>query len=104
MAKYVMVVESQPVEGRDAEYNAWYDSEHFQDVLDLPGVQSGRRFDLAMGLMGEPGLPYLAIYEIETDDIGLVAAELGKRSADGTMRQSETLDRPSTVLRFYRQH
>jgi hypothetical protein len=103
MAKYLMVVQSKAAEGRDAEYNEWYDTAHLADICALPGVRSGRRFDYASSLMGEPGLPYLAIYEIETDDINAVAAELGKRSMDGTIRQSDSLDAPASVLWFYKE-
>jgi hypothetical protein len=103
MAKYVMVVQSKAVEGRDADYNEWYDTVHLADILDLPGVQSGRRFDLASSMIGPPGQPYLALYEIETDDIDGVAAEMGKRAMDGTIRQSDSLDAPASILWFYKQ-
>lgn len=103
MAKYVMVVQSQAQEGRDDDYNEWYDTVHLADILALPGVKSGRRFDFAAGMVGEPGRPYLAIYEVETDDVSAVMAEMGKRSMDGTMRQSDSLDAPASVLWFYKE-
>jgi len=37
MAKYLLLVTSNPVEGRDAEYNRWYTEEHLRDVLKLDG-------------------------------------------------------------------
>ena len=103
MAKYIMVVQSKAKEGRDAEYNEWYDTMHLDDILALPGMTSGRRFDFAAGLAGEPGRPYLTIYEIQTDDIGAVMAELGKRSMDGTIRPTDSLDGPESVLWFYKE-
>jgi hypothetical protein len=103
MAKYVMVVQSKAVEGQDAGYNEWYDTIHMEDILDLPGVNSGRRFDFDSTMMGAPGQPYLAIYEIETDDINTVTAEMGKRAMDGKMRQTDTLDAPASVLWFYKE-
>jgi hypothetical protein len=104
MAKYVMVVQSQAQPGRDDEYNAWYDQVHFHDILALPGVTSGRRFEHAMTAMGRPGAPYLAIYEVETDDPAQVLAELGKRSADGTMQMTDSIDAPASVMWFYKEH
>lgn len=101
MAKYVMVVESKAKPGRDDEYNAWYDTTHIAEICAIPGVVSCRRFDLAMSMMGGDGQPYLAIYEIETDDFQSLVAEFGKRA--GEMSPSDALDAPASVLRFYKQ-
>jgi len=103
MGKYVMVVQSNALEGQDGAYNDWYDGIHFQDICDIPGVKSGRRFEATPIAMGPPGQPYLSIFEIETDDPSAVMAELGQRAADGRMRQSEALDPNSLSLWFYQQ-
>lgn len=103
MAKYVMVVQSNAVQGRDDDYNNWYDTIHFQDICDIPGVKSGRRFDATPVMMGPTGQPYLSIFEIEADDPADIMAELGKRSADGTMRQTDALDQTSFAVWFYKQ-
>lgn len=103
MGKYVMVVQSNAIEGRDDDYNNWYDSIHYQDICDIPGVKSGRRFEATPIAMGPPGQPYLSIFEIETDNPAAVMAELGQRSADGRMRQSDALDHTSLALWFYEQ-
>ena len=102
MAKYVMVVQSRAKAGRDDEYNHWYDSTHFGDICALPGVKSGRRFDAVSAPIGTPGLPYLAIYEIETDDPNKVLAEMGRRRAAGGMETSDALDADSAVLWIYK--
>jgi hypothetical protein len=49
---------------REAEYNDWYDNVHLPEVVACPGFVSGRRFGPA-----EPGLPYIAIYEIESESV-----------------------------------
>ncbi|WP_082010570.1 DUF4286 family protein [Novosphingobium malaysiense] len=103
MASFVMVVQSKARDGRDEEYNAWYDSEHLADVLALPGVKSGRRFDFERTMMGEPGLPYLAIFEIEAVDADTVITAMGQRSADGSMSTTDAVDGPASVLWFYRE-
>ena len=104
MGNYVMVVQSRAKEGRDAEFNHWYDTTHFPDICAIPGVKSGRRFEATAIQWGQPGLPYLAIYEIETDDPALVMAEMGKRSASGTIKQSDALDAQAVALWIYKLH
>jgi len=86
MAKYSMVVQSKAIDGKDAEYNTWYDNQHFGDICAIPGITGGRRLEQVMTVAGEPGLKYLAIYDVETDDIGGVMAEMGRRGAEGLMR------------------
>lgn len=102
MGKYLMVVQSQPKQGRDDEYNAWYDGTHYGDICAIPGVKSGRRFERAMAPIGPQGLSYLATFEIEADDPASIMAEMGKRSADGTMKTGDALDAGATVLWFYK--
>lgn len=101
MAKYLMVVQSAAIEGRDAEYNAWYDAEHRHEILAIPGVTSCRRFEATPIAMGQPGAKYLALYEIETDDPGKVMAEMAARSADGRITSSPLIDRPQSSLWIY---
>ncbi len=103
MGKYVMVAQSQSKQGRDDEYNEWYDGTHFPDMCSIPGVKSGRRFELAMVPRGQPGLQYLAIFEVEVDDPASVMAEIGKRLTDGAMKVSDALDADPTVIWFYKQ-
>ena len=104
MAKYVMVVPSSAKPGRDDDYNTWYDGRHIHDICAVPGVISGRRFD------ADPASPnpvpgrYLAIYEIETDDITSVLVGMGERGASGEMPLSDALDVESAQIWFYKAH
>ena len=104
MAKYVMVVPSAAKDGRDDDYNTWYDSEHIHDICALPGVISGRRFDAVQAVSPNPvPADYLAIYEIETDDIGAVIGELGRRATSGEMKTSDALDFDKAQVWIYQQ-
>ena len=63
------------------------------DVLSTtPGVTSARRLKATPIALGAPGAPYIALYEIETDDLGAFMAEMGKRSADGSITRVERQD------------
>ena len=101
MGKYTMVVQSQPKAGRDEEYNAWYDTTHFREICELPGVKGGRRLRSTPVALGGPGLPYLAIFEIEADDPAQIMKEMGVRSQDGTWQRCDALDAAATVLWIY---
>lgn len=104
MGKYVMVAQSAATPGQAEAFNRWYDDYHFPEICALPGVTGGRRFDAALMPMGAPGQPFLAIYEIECDDIGLFMDDLGRRMATGEMTPTpETLDPDSAVIWFYEQ-
>lgn len=102
MAKYVMLAQSEPVEGREDEFNEWQENAHIKDVLALPGVTSAQRLEATPIMMGGNGRKYMTIYEIETDDPGAFMAEMGKKSHDGTFTRSDSLDPASAVLWVYR--
>jgi hypothetical protein len=92
MAKAVLIVHSRPVEAsREDEFNKWYDEVHIPDVTSVSGVVSGRRFKKAGGA-DDGGYPYLAIYELDTDDVEATMKELMDRTANGSFVMSETFE------------
>jgi hypothetical protein len=107
MPKGVLVVFSTPNgSAKEAEYNDWYDNTHIPEVTDVPGVVSARRFALS-DTQVVPGasvdrLPYLAIYELDTDDLEWLAKELPARAADGRFNMSDAIqmDPPPTSVLF----
>lgn len=101
MAKYVMIAQSAALPGREDEYDAWYDAVHMKDICALPGVTGGRRFAATPFAMPEPGAPRIAIYDVETDDMAEFMAEMGRRSADGTIARSDAMDRTQSKLWIY---
>jgi hypothetical protein len=95
MAKYTFVVMSNPTTpGQEAEYNDWYNKIHIPDVLNVPGFVAAQRFKLAETQFadGKPAHRYLALYEIETDDIASSFKELQKRVGTDDMFMSPAID------------
>lgn len=94
MAKHMLVVLSNCVEGRDDEFNDWYTNQHLADVLKVEGFVAAQRFRLSDAqLEGEkPAYRYFAIYELESDDLERVAKALLAASFTEAMPVSETLD------------
>ena len=102
MGKYVFVVYTRPTEGRDAEYNEWYDSVHIPDVERLDGVLSARRFRLADTNRPQTGHPpYLALYELDLDDISEFPQAIKRAVAEGRMPITDALDQSGTVTAYY---
>ncbi len=85
MARFSLVVYSNPVKGREQEYNDWYSNQHLSDLLAIPGVISARRFKLSDTQIKEAPqtYQYLAIYDIEADDVTSFIKELMARTANG---------------------
>jgi hypothetical protein len=93
VSRHVYVVLTNPVEGRENEFNDWYDNQHLDDVLQLPGFVSAQRFRLS-----ETDPPqsaphrYLAIYEVETDDIDAVNMALVAAAGRPALPLSDAMD------------
>ena len=94
MTKYSYVVLTNPVEGREAEYNRWYDGRHLTDVLAVPGFIGAQRYRAApeMVASGATKWRYLAIYDIETDDLQATLAAMAGAAGTEAMPISEALD------------
>ena len=68
MEKWLAIVETNCKDKtRDSEFNNWYDTIHIPDVLSSPGFKGAARY-VIKDQVKDKG-KYLAIYEIETDDI-----------------------------------
>jgi hypothetical protein len=82
-----------PTADADAEYNRWYNDVHLPDVLRIPGIVRARRYRLADQQHIETDLPwkYLAIYELEHDDLASIAGELADRRGTARMPISAAL-------------
>ena len=55
MQKHIFIVYTNAVEGRDDEYNAWYDDQHLNDVLKIPGVVAALMLSAFWGVTGHVG-------------------------------------------------
>lgn len=87
MAKHMVVVLSEPVEGREAEFDHWYENTHIREVLDSTGWESGQRFVLTAEKGQKCPLQHLALYEVEAESGEDVVAKL-----DATRDQREQSD------------
>lgn len=100
MPKAIMVVQSSPVApSREAEYNEWYRDTHLPQICATPGFVGARRYKRRDG---DGGPQYLAIYEIEADDIDEARRALSVRTAAGEVEKSDVLATdPPPVVALY---
>jgi hypothetical protein len=80
MARQLLFVFSNPVEGREDEYNDWYTNHHLREILAIEGFHSAQRFELADARMTRdtPDAPwrYVAVYEVEENALERADAAL----------------------------
>lgn len=99
MSRYLFLAFTNPVTGRENEYNTWYDTHHVRDVVDVPGFICGQRYRLAAAQFplsqGEPAHRYLALYEIESDDLAATYQLVLERLGSAQMIGCEAFDMTS---------
>lgn len=65
--KSLFIALTNPVEGKDAEYNDWYTNTHLDEVVAVKGFISARRYKLAQAqYIKDQPFQYVAIYEVES--------------------------------------
>jgi len=102
MRKYKLVIFSKPIKGREQEYNDWYQNVHLHDVVAIEAFKSAQRLGLYQVLsVGTEHLPYMAIYEVETDNIDQAIDELKSRAQKGQMKISDSMSAQHTIGAVY---
>lgn len=88
MTRYRMVSLTNVLDGREKEFNDWYEQIHLGDLLALDGMKSGQRYRL----IDDPDWAYLADYEVETDDIRGLLNRMDQRARSGEIYFSPAFD------------
>ncbi len=84
MPRYNLIALTNCEAGREDEFNDWYTNVHLADVLKLPGVVAAQRFELneVQHRQGQMPWGFMAVYEIDIDDVSETLSEL--RAVSGT--------------------
>ena len=102
MKNYTYVVRSNPVPGRDADYNRWYTEQHLADVVSLPGFVSAQRFRIVDPQAdGAPEQNYMALYTMRTDDPAKLLDALREQVKSGRMNMSDAFSQEDCVTILY---
>jgi hypothetical protein len=94
--EYTLIVHTSPADGREDEYNAWYDDVHLREFSALPGVINGRRFKVVEA-DADARPVYAAIYETSVDPAQVLAAMM-EGAQNGTVHMSDALDMSSIKM------
>jgi hypothetical protein len=108
----LLLVFTNAVDGRDAEFDRWYDDIHVPQVLAVPGVTAAQRY--RVGELETPDVEgvdtppppihrYLAVYRLDRDG-SEVMAEFGNRLATGQLDLSPDMDLATIALAVWRPH
>jgi hypothetical protein len=82
--KYQFMVFSNAESGKEESYLKWYEGQHIHDLLRIPGFVAAQFFRLSdTQYAGTQPQRYLMIWEIETDDLPSVFADVKARLKDG---------------------
>jgi hypothetical protein len=95
-----MMVMTAAVEGREQEFNDWYQDLHLQQLVAIDGVTSAQRYKACRILTEGVSQPYLAVYELETDDVDQVLSTMVAKAGTEDMVLSDAMD-PSTRVIIY---
>jgi hypothetical protein len=89
--EYTLIVYTDPADGREDDYNAWYDDVHLPEFTALPGVINGRRFKVT----GDAKPQYAAIYELSSHPDEVMAA-MNEGIKNGTVHWTDAVD-PASI-------
>jgi hypothetical protein len=100
MPRGIMYVETMPVSpDREADYHEWYNDTHLAEILSVEGIVSARRFAPTDG-----NGPFVAIYELDCDDLDAAVGRLAELGASGQMSSVELLNMETPPIpRVYRE-
>lgn len=102
MQDYTYVVYSNPVAGREDEYNDWYTNRHLADVVAVQGFVSAQRFRIVDSTAGvSPPQRYMALYTMRTDDPDGLLLRLQQLVESGAMEMSEAFSQDGLVTLLY---
>ena len=101
MPKGMIYLQTMPVSpDREAEYHEWYNDTHLEEICAVEGITGARRFAPTDG----EG-PFIAIYELDCDDLDGVVDRLRELGASGKMSSLQYLNMsdPAPIPKVYRQ-
>jgi microcystin degradation protein MlrC len=95
MARALLLAWANPVDKEsESEFNAWYEGTHIPEVrAAIPSISVVHRYRAAdLPIPGQPAHGYLAVYEMESEDVAAAAAALGSAASEGRLHMTAAMD------------
>ena len=89
--KHLVVVLTEPSEGQEEEFNDYYENLHLDEVIKTTGWETAQRFKLVDEQGRSCPLPYLALYEVESENSEEILQ--GLNATRGERKQSKSLNK-----------
>jgi hypothetical protein len=87
---FIFVSANNPVPGREAQYNAWYNDRHVAEVVGVEGFTTGQRMAVRKAVLGRPAHGYLAVYRMDADSHESAGLAM-QRGADAGLSHSDDI-------------
>lgn len=100
------LVFSDPVEGREDEFNKWYDEVHVPEIVAMPGLISAQRYtinDTEFGASMRGKHRYMVMYEMEGDPAE-VMGRISEAVQAGEIHMHDALDLSTVEMSFWDPH
>lgn len=90
-SKQLVVVLTEAADGRQDEYDDYYENTHLDEVIASTGWKAARRYKLVDEAGESCPLPFLAIYEVDQDDAKAILPHLNATRSQ--RQQSKSLNK-----------
>jgi hypothetical protein len=97
VARFYIMFSTAAKPGRGEEYSEWCRTQHFPDIMRVPGLVSAKRFKV---LDAGDQERFAAIFEVECDDPRDVMREIGRRNGTPEMPSGDCFDPASVTISF----
>jgi len=94
--KNLVLVLTEPNDGKQQQFDDYYENLHLDEVLATTGWATAQRFELVDQAGGTCPLPHLAIYEVDADSPQDILPTLNRTRSE--RQQSDALNRKSACV------
>ena len=94
--KNIILILTEPTEGKQEEFDEYYENLHLDEVLATTGWDTAKRFELVDEAGGRCPLNHLALYEVETDDPADIIPTMNRTRSE--RQQSDALNRKTASV------
>jgi hypothetical protein len=95
MTTHIIMALTNPIEGREDDYDRWFEQTHVPELLAVPQIASAQRYEIAADQLSPVAPPYryLTAYEVDGDDLPTALANFARAAQEGTKTDASDVAR-----------